>query len=82
MDDLFTILTYPVQRLAALIFSLEVADGISIGALVVSALILGIIFRALIGNRFAGLSGAGRNITSGVRRRHGDGGGGSGRDSS
>lgn len=73
MDSLFEILTYPLQRLVALVFSLEVADGVSIGALMVSAVILAVIFRALIGNRFSGLSSAGRGIARRTRTRAGDG---------
>ena len=49
MDILFQVITYPIQRIVALLFSLEIADGISVGALLVAALLLGIIFRALIG---------------------------------
>lgn len=49
MNDLFTILTYPLQRITALLFSLVIADGVSIGALIVSACLLMILFKALIG---------------------------------
>ena len=49
MDTLFQVITYPIQRMVALLFSLEIADGVSVGALLVAALLLAIIFRALIG---------------------------------
>lgn len=49
MEQLFQILTYPIGKLAALLMSLEVADGVSFGALMVSAALLVIIFRALVG---------------------------------
>lgn len=48
MDTLYELLTYPIQRITALLFSLSI-DGVSIGALLVSALLLGILFKALVG---------------------------------
>lgn len=48
MDTLFELLTYPIQRVVALLFSLSF-DGTSIGALLVAALLLGILFKALVG---------------------------------
>lgn len=52
MDDLAEIVIYPLQRIAALIFSMEIADGVSIGALLVAAALLCILFRALVGIHF------------------------------
>lgn len=65
MDTLFDVIMYPLQRLAALLFSVQIADGISVGALVVSAMILIIIFRGFIGIHLSvfnngGSSSAGR----------------------
>lgn len=48
MDYLFQIVTYSLQRVANLLFSMSV-DGISIGALIVAAALLMVIFRALVG---------------------------------
>ena len=49
METLFQIITYPIQKIAVLLMSLQVADGVSLGALVVAAALLIIIFRALVG---------------------------------
>lgn len=49
MDNLYTILIYPLQRIAALLFSMVIADGVSVGALMVAALLLMVLFRALVG---------------------------------
>lgn len=48
MDELFQIVTYALQRVSALLFSMSV-DGVSIGALMVGACLLMVIFRALVG---------------------------------
>lgn len=49
MSTLVQIVIYPLQRLAVLLFSMQVADGISIGALMVAACLLMVIFKALVG---------------------------------
>lgn len=61
MSDFITVIVYPLQRIVALIFSLEVIDGLSVGSLLVSALLLGIIYKALVGNHLGGVHGAGRS---------------------
>lgn len=64
MQDFITVITYPLQRIIALLFSLEVIDGLSVGSLIVSALLLGIIYKALVGNHLGGVHGAGRSKPS------------------
>lgn len=66
METLFQVITYPLQRIVALLFSLVISDGVTVGALLVAALLLGIVFRALIGihlSVFNGGSHAGRRNT-------------------
>lgn len=65
MADFVTVITYPIQRIIALLFSMQVIDGLSVGSLVVSALLLQIIFKALVGSHLGGMHSAGRrNDTS------------------
>ena len=49
MSDLATILIYPLQRITALLMSLVISDGITVGALIVAACLLMILFKALVG---------------------------------
>ena len=48
MDNLYQIVTYALQRVANLLFSMSI-DGVSVGALMVGACLLIVIFRALVG---------------------------------
>lgn len=48
MQYLYEIVTYALQRVSGLLFSMSV-DGVSIGALMVGACLLMVIFRALVG---------------------------------
>lgn len=48
MQYLYEIVTYALQRVSGLLFSMSV-DGVSIGALMVGACLLMIVFRALVG---------------------------------
>lgn len=63
MQSLIDIVIYPIQRLVVLLFSLQPVDGVSIGSLLVSALVLIIIYKAVIGLRLGGLADAGRRNT-------------------
>lgn len=58
MNDLIEVIIYPIQRIVALLFSLEVVGGLSVGALIVSALLLQIIFKALVGSHIGGIHSA------------------------
>lgn len=68
MDTLFEVIMYPLQRLAALLFSVQIADGISVGALVVSAMILIIIFRGFIGIHLSVFNNTEGSVTRSANR--------------
>lgn len=73
MQNIIDIVIYVITRISALAFSLEVADGISIGALLVAAALLSVIFRALVGihlNVFNSGSAAIDRHRRSVRRRN------------
>lgn len=65
MTDFVEVIIYPIQRIVALLFSLQVIDGLSVGSLIVSALLLQIIFKALVGSHIGGVQGAGRDTSNG-----------------
>lgn len=65
MSDLIEILIYPIKQVALLLFSLSV-EGMSVGSLIVAAVVLGVLFRLFIGSHM--VSGL---LTSGVRRARG-----------
>ena len=53
MSDLLELTVYPIKKAAALLFSLTF-DGVSIGALILSAAALAVIYRFLVGRLVGG----------------------------
>lgn len=52
MSDILEVLLYPIKQIALLLFSLQF-QGVSVGALMIAAVILGILFRMFIGSHMA-----------------------------